>query len=205
MLVQTTHGSLLARLSRPDNPPEHAAAWAEFQLRYGELVRRFAMRRGLQAVDCDDVLQDTLVALGKALGPNGSFSYDPSRGKFRSYLMTVVSHVVSRKLRQNSPHQVLQTEGQEATLIHQPAVEPELEQLWEQEWRRYHLQQAMRAIESEFNEADRAAFTQYALEGHDARGTAQLLNMTADQVYQAKSRILKRLSAIIEQQVAEEG
>lgn len=205
MLAQTTHISLLTRLGRPDDPPEYASAWAEFQVRYGELVRRFAMRRGLQAADCDDVLQDTLVALGQAMRPDGGFEYDPKRGKFRSYLLTVVSHVIFRRLRQNSPDGTLLKGGGELSLSNLPAPEPAMEQLWETEWRRYHLQRAMRTVEAEFNEADRTAFIQYALEGHDARQTADALGMTLDQVYQAKSRILKRLSAIIEEQVADEG
>ena len=77
MLVQSTHISLLTRLGRPDDPPEYAAAWAEFHKRYGDLIRRFAMRRGLQSADCDDVLQETLMAIGRAMP---DFRYDPKRG-----------------------------------------------------------------------------------------------------------------------------
>lgn len=192
----------MTRLGRPDDDPAYAEAWAEFQARYGELIRRFAMRRGLQAADCDDVLQDTLVALGKSMP---GFEYDPQRGNFRSYLKTVVSRVIFKKLRQNNPDSTLPVNGADGARRGVPNTDPAMETIWESEWRRYHLQLAMRTIESEFNEADRAAFTQYALEGHDARDTAELLGLTLDQVYQAKSRILKRLSAVIEQQVAEEG
>ena len=76
---------------------------------------------------------------------------------------------------------------------------------WEDEWREYHLRQAMRTVEVEFNAADRAAFDAYVLEGRDAREVAASLDLSVDQVYQAKSRILKRLSVLVEQQVSEEG
>ena len=63
----------------------------------------------------------------------------------------------------------------------------------------------MRVIESEYNDADVAAFRQYGVAGRSANEVAGELGVSVDSVYQAKSRILKRLSAIIEQQVAEEG
>jgi DNA-directed RNA polymerase specialized sigma24 family protein len=67
------------------------------------------------------------------------------------------------------------------------------------------LRQAMRGIAAEFNTADQQAFQRYAVEGRDVRETADALHLTVDQVYQAKSRIMKRLSELIDQQVQEEG
>jgi DNA-directed RNA polymerase specialized sigma24 family protein len=60
-------------------------------------------------------------------------------------------------------------------------------------------------IEVEFNDADRRAFQYYALEQRGARQTASELGVSLDQVYQAKSRIVKRLSALIDLQRREEG
>ena len=80
-----------------------------------------------------------------------------------------------------------------------------MESLWEEEWRQYHLRFAMKRIDSEFNEADRAAFRLYAVDQKPALEAAQALGLTVDQVYQAKSRILARLSALVEAQVREEG
>ena len=69
----------------------------------------------------------------------------------------------------------------------------------------YRLGQAMGTIEAEFGEADRAAFRLYALSQRSAPETAEALGMSVDQVYQAKSRIMARLSTIIEAQIADEG
>ncbi len=49
------------------------------------------------------------------------------------------------------------------------------------------------------------AFDAYAVAGRDVRETADALDMSVDQVYQAKSRILKRLGRLVEQQTLEEG
>ncbi len=189
----TTHTTLLARLAEGVDP----SAWREFCDRYGELIRSFARQRRLQSADCDDVLQDVLMALTQSMP---QFRYDPTKGKFRSYLKTVVMHAISRRIRQRGGGLPLDTIGEGDV-----SPSADAEQVWEAEWRQYHLRQAMRTIEAELSPTDRTAFARYALRGEDARKTAQSLGLSVDQVYQAKSRILKRLSQIIEQQVREEG
>ena len=84
-------------------------------------------------------------------------------------------------------------------------TDPELESQWEQEWRQYHLRRALAIVNNEFNALDRAAFEAYAIQAESADATAKQLGISKDQVYQAKSRILKRLERLIEQQVQEEG
>ncbi len=51
----------------------------------------------MQPADCDDLVQDVLLALSKAMQ---NFEYDPQKGKFRAYLKTVTLHSISRILRQ---------------------------------------------------------------------------------------------------------
>lgn len=190
----TTHATLLARLAGGGD-----AAWEEFAQRYGSLIRGFARRRGLSEADCDDVLQETLLALSKAMP---AFKYDPSKGLFRSYLKTVVVHVICRKSFQKGvPGRLEDLDAITRTALGDDAVETS----WESQWRQYHLERAMRTIASEFNEQDVTAFEQYAVAGVDAANVAALLSLTVDQVYQAKSRITRRLSQIIAAQITEEG
>lgn len=151
-------------------------------------------------MDCDDVLQDVLAALMNAMP---GFEYDPARGKFRSYLKTVTLHAIYKKTRQKPGGKQLPQNIEEATRL--AAEDEEIEQAWEQEWREHHLRQALKTISVEFNEADRLAFERYAVEGESAQTTAETLGLSVDQVYQAKSRIARRLSELIAQQVADEG
>jgi RNA polymerase sigma-70 factor (ECF subfamily) len=189
-----THATLLARLATGGD-----AAWSEFASRYGNLIRGFARRRGLGESDCDDVVQETLLALSKAMP---AFEYDRSKGLFRSYLKTVVVHVICRKSFQKGVAGRLEdVDAITRTALGDDAVE----QSWESQWRQYHLERAMRVITSEFNEQDVTAFEQYAVGGADAAHVASLLEMSVDQVYQAKSRITRRLSQLIAEQIQEEG
>lgn len=196
VLHQTqTHTTLLARVAAGADP----GAWAEFCARYGDLIRGFCRARGLQPADIDDVQQDVLLALNKAMP---GFVYDPSRGTFRGYLKTIVLHAIFRRSCQNDRVGTL-PDYEEITRTANADISAEVQ--WEHQWRQYHLRRAMATLESEFNETDAQAFEQYAIMGQTPAEVADNLGITVDSVYQAKSRILKRLAQVIEQQVAEEG
>lgn len=196
MVTETsTHISLLARVASPVD----ADAWRDFCDRYGALIRGFAARRGLQQADRDDILQDVLMSLRQAMP---GFTYDPAKGKFRSYLKTVVLRAVFKRSCQTDPALGL---DRIEDLTRAAAGDGDVDQQWETEWRQYHLRHAMQAVQAEFNAADRAAFQAYAIDGQDAPAVAERLGISVESVYQAKSRILKRLSGLIDQQVREEG
>ncbi len=195
MFAHTTHATLLRRLSDGVDPQ----AWNEFQQRYGELIRGFSRRRGLQLADAEDVMQDVMMALVRTMP---GFQYDPAKGKFRGYLKAAALHAIYKRLAMRAG--AVDLERIEHT-TRAAAQDDEVEESWELEWRQYHVRLANAVIDAEFNAADRAAFRRYAVEGADVKSVAAELGLTADQVYQAKSRILKRLSQQIELQVAEEG
>ncbi len=187
----TTHTTLLARLSAGSDP----AAWREFCDRYGDLIRNYCRRQGLQPTDCDDVLQEVLLGLSKAMP---GFVYDPSKGMFRSYLRTFVSRAVFRRFRQERAEPMQLDMGQ-------VTVQATEDRIWEEEWQQHHVRLAMRVIDVEFGARQRAAFEAYAVDGRTAADTADMLGLSVDNVYQIKSRILRRLSELIEAQVQEEG
>ena len=194
MSGESTHATLLARLRDGDD----RAAWQEFCDRYGELIQGFARRRGLQPSDCDDVVQETLLALTKSMP---KFHYEPGKGSFRSYLKTIVLHTIFRRSRQKRGEVALREVEAEAE---RASDDSDTDAQWEEEWRQFHLRIAMKTIAAEFNETDRAAFDAYAVGGRDVRETAESQGMSVDQVYQAKSRILKRIGELVEQQLKEE-
>jgi RNA polymerase sigma factor (sigma-70 family) len=190
-----THITLLARLNSPDNAP----AWTEFCARYSNLIKGFAKRRGLQEADTEDILQDVLVSLTKAMP---GFTYDPSRGLFRSYLKTIVLHAIFKKSCQKSGAVAL---GEIESLTRAAADATDVDAVWESQWRRYHIETAMRSVSAEFSERDRDAFERYAVEGEDPEDVAKELNISVDLVYQIKSRMTRRLAEVVRQQVMEEG
>jgi len=199
-----THASLLARLNAApgDQAPE---AWREFLERYGDLIRGFCRTRALAAADTDDILQDVLLNLTRAMP---GFEYDPAKGKFRSYLKTVTLHAIFKRSRQARGETPLgdheHTSG--AHTQHHPAAgDSALEDQWETQWRRYHLRRGMNRLEAEFSARDREAFERYAILGEDAQRVASDLQLTIDNLYKVKSRLTNRLAALIAEQIDDEG
>lgn len=191
----STHASLLARLSKGADAP----AWDEFHARYRELIRGFALRRGLQAADAEDVVQEVFLALAQAMR---SFEYQPEKGRFRGFLKTIAIRVLSKRFARTRPG--LEQTAAEQTL-EAAAEESAQEEDWEAEWRQHHLRGAMERVRAEFRGTDLRAFELLTAGRRDARSVAAELGISADSAYQAKSRILKRLRALVAEQVEDEG
>jgi DNA-directed RNA polymerase specialized sigma24 family protein len=64
---------------------------------------------------------------------------------------------------------------------------------WEREWRLHRLRWALREVAPEFGQTLLAAFQMHVLNQVSVEETAQRLDMTKASVYQAKSRILRRV------------
>jgi RNA polymerase sigma factor (sigma-70 family) len=190
----TTHGSLLVRVADPADP----TAWSEFCRQYERMIRSFAARLGVAGAEADDVVQEVLISLTKAMT---GFDYNPAKGKFRSYLKTVVVRAIYRR-RQKEPGNV---GGIEQADKNAGARDEELDAVWEEEWRQQHLRRAMSTVEAEFNPSDLRCFQAYVLNGEDAAEVANRYEVSVGQVYNAKHRILARLRAVIAEQVEDEG
>lgn len=223
MFSRSTHITLLERLGGGGAAAQGVEpagidhdAWRAFHDRYGDLIRGFGRLRGVHAADGDDLVQEVMVSLARVM--RNGFVYDPSKGTFRSYLKTTVLHTIARKARQNPGTSRL--EDYDAVVAAPSSgggaigrgrsgegrIEDEAsEEAWEQQWRQHHTRLAMKTIESEFNATDLEAFQRYALMQHDAATVARDLRVSVESVYQAKSRIVKRLIKLIAQQVLEEG
>src|SRR5262245_19508543 len=78
-----TRPSLLVRLRDLDDQ----RAWEEFVEVYTPLIYGYCRSRNLQDGDAADVAQESMRAVAQAMG---KFQYDPQRGKFRNWLLTVV-------------------------------------------------------------------------------------------------------------------
>ena len=191
----TTHGTLLARVADPSDQ----AAWTDFCAQYEELIRAFARRQGVFGADADDVVQEVLLALTKALP---GFEYSPAKCKFRSYLKTVVVRAIHRRREREGGFVAL------GSLEHKSDAGPGgdgLDEVWEEEWRQQHLRRALRRIESDFNAQDVRCFRAYVLEGENADAVAERMSVNVGQVYQVKHRMLSRLRDLIAEQVEDEG
>ena len=179
--MDSTNESLLVRAGNRNDQ----RSWREYYALYAPLIRRHAGHCGLDANDAEDVVQESMAALLKALP---QFQYDRSKGRFRSYVRRMVQNKISNRLRQRRSKQ-LRTHAM-ATLA---AQSDEVESVWDRDWQRAHLEYCLEQVSTRFAPEKLAAFRAYALEGQDIAAVCKRYKLTPNQVYLAKSRIVRRL------------
>jgi RNA polymerase sigma-70 factor (ECF subfamily) len=185
----TTRVSLLLRLrNRTDE-----LSWQDFHDRYGELLHRYARRRGASEVDAEDIVQEVEMYLFKAME---GFEYDTAKGRFRSYLRSAVIHAMGRRAAKEARHGALVDPHTFDFLTAE--LEASADDHWEHEWRMHRLRWALRSIAGEFEDSTLQAFRLHVLAGRSTADTAQETGLSKASVYQAKSRVLKRLRERLE-------
>lgn len=180
----TTHLTFLLRLrDRSDK-----LCWGEFHERYGQLLYRYARARGASHADAEDVVQEVEMYLFKALD---GFEYDARKGRFRSYLRSAVVHAMGRR----ANRQARQPTMLDPHTFDYLAAEQETsaDARWEREWQLHRLRWAMRSISGEFEPNTLRAFEMHVLAGRPVADTAADLGLSSASVYQAKSRVLRRI------------
>ncbi len=187
----TTHPSLLVRL----RDPRDAEAWSQFVDVYSPVIYGHARRRGLQDADAADLTQDVLGAVAAALARR---DYDPKRGPFRGWLFTVVRNrtrdfIAHARLRRASGDPAVRR-----LLDEQPAPERESAE-WDEEYRQRLFAWAADQVRGEVREATWQAFWRTAVDGRPVRATADELGLTAAAAYLARSRVMARLRAAVQQ------
>jgi RNA polymerase sigma-70 factor (ECF subfamily) len=185
--MSSTSVSLLERARRGDD--EHS--WRQFAEIYTPLLRSWLGRHGMQTVDVDDVVQETLLAVSRELP---SFDHSGRRGAFRSWLRNILVFRLQNFWRDRKRR--LTGQGQNDFLKKLSQLEDphsELSQLWDREHDRHLVQRLLAMIEPRFQPSTCEAFRRVVLEGRDAAQVGLDLEMTLNAVIIAKSRVLKEL------------
>jgi RNA polymerase sigma-70 factor (ECF subfamily) len=163
-------------------------AWQRFARAYGGLIYGECRRRGLRDADAEDVTQQVFSRIFQALR---SFEYRPERGRFRDWLATIVRNEVYRFLKSRA-----------GVPMHSEAALDELEQAdagWEERFMGHLLSVALEECRPHFEPRTWAAFQGVWVEHRPAPEVGRELGLPVESVYVAKSRVLKRLAAVVEE------
>jgi RNA polymerase sigma-70 factor (ECF subfamily) len=164
-------------------------AWSAFTEIYRPVIFRLASRRGLQTADAEDLLQQVLSSVARAID---RWEEDPERARFRTWLIRVATNAILNALSRR-PHD-RGAGGSDFDELNDIAIEtsPESE-LIRTEHRREVFRWAARQIRPEFQPETWQAFWATAVEGCGAAEVAQTLNHTVGSIYAARSRVMRRL------------
>jgi RNA polymerase sigma factor (sigma-70 family) len=180
-----TRASLLLQLRDVRND----AAWTRFVEIYTPIVYGFCRNRDLQDADAADVSQEVMRAVARAME---KFEYDPQRGKFRNWLLTVarskLNNFFNRRQRQPEPH------GNTSIQNLMDAEPTQAEQSsWDKEYHGRLFHWAAEQLRPTLHEKTWQAFWRTTMQEEDAATVAGELQLSVGAVYVARSRVLARL------------
>lgn len=189
-----TKVSLLSRVRDASDQ----VAWAEFEARYRDLILRYALARGLQHADAEDVRQVVMMSLATALR---NFTYDPQRGRFRDYLGRIVRNAVV-KLKARPIRRAVDLDSYVRTML-DTEDGGATDSVWEQEWVDHHYRLALRTLRETYDPRSVEVFEKL-IDGKTVASIAEEFGMSQQAVHKVKQRARDRMKGLIAAQVHEE-
>ena len=188
--LQSKGNDLNRKIDAPTSPSlvlrlrDHAdaGAWTEFMDVYSPLLYDFCRARGLQSSDAADVAQEVLLRVAKAVR---SFEYDPSKGLFRDWLAKIVINEIRRFGKKR-------TDFVEATNDLDQDF-GNLESMWNEQFQQHIFSKALARCQPHFAPETWKMFERSWIDKLEPELVAKELQISVEQIYVARSRVLKRL------------
>ncbi len=191
--LPTLSTSLLDGAKRMDS-----TSWSRLVTTFGPIVYGWSRAAGISAAGSADVVQDVFVTVARGIG---SFERQKESGSFRSWLATITRSRVRDHLRIRARREAA-TGGTDAWQHLQqqaaPATDASRDESIDssinlQSAERSLSKQTLELVAVEFEQKTWKAFWMTTVEDRAVAEVANELGMSAASVYQARSRILRRL------------
>lgn len=208
-----TSVTLIAKI-RNLGPSQDSAQWVRFWNMYSLAIRQFAVFKGGEE-NADDIVMQVL---GKLVNVLRSGQYTPEKGKFHSYLATMIVnevHMVHRRSMARAGDRSVSLdaagenpEGEAAESIAEKLAAPvENPETIDDDWRQAVLKSATEYVltKTALSERDRDVYRAYAIEGRDIGDVAKEFGITRNYVSQIKVRIDKRIVSVGRELVEKES
>ena len=172
------------------------AAWARFVDMYGPVVHHLVrlLSPGISDADTDDAVQDVFVKLVNILR---SGAYDSAKGKFRTYLSTLVRRLLIDRYREAVARR--RDRQVEIEVAEEIAVEDDPGAWMDAKWRIACRMAAERRVmeESALAEQSREVWRLLSVEGLSVKDAARRLGIPSNTVSKTKRRIETRIAAVL--------
>jgi len=170
-----------------------ALVWDEFFQRYWRLIFHFARQRGCAEHSAEEIVQEVMLTVFE---PREVFCYDPSRGRFRDWLLTLVRNQVAEYRRR--PSQRVRGQGGDTQVeLSLAASDDELpDEVLEAAFEEAVLLMLLDRVRQEVNPRTYQAFELFTLHELPAAEVARMTSLTRNAVYQARKNIVRRLEEL---------
>jgi RNA polymerase sigma-70 factor (ECF subfamily) len=184
-----TKRTLLSRLRNLDDQE----SWRSFFDIYWQLLYNVARKSGLDDASAQDVVQETVIGVAKAIP---GFKYDPSRGSFKQWLLRIVQRRIIDQFRRayrQPPRADISLELLEDNEALAGALIDDhggrIEAAWDHEWERTVFDAALATVRQSVHPKHFQVFDYCVLKGWGASKVANTLGLSTAQVYLAKHRV----------------
>ena len=173
------------------------ARWAVFHSRYEPMMRAF-LRERFPSLDADDIIQETFIALAKAL-PH--YTYNPKEnGYFHNYLTGVLRNKALKFLVARNREQLLRekaSQSHQASLSSQGLSSNEMDyKKWRESVYEIALQQLL--ADESVHERTKQVFVRLTIDGEKPEAVAESFGIPYNTVIKMKERTLGRLRKYVE-------
>lgn len=179
---QTRHTLIQGALNRTDE-----AAWRKLSAQYQPFIHFLLQQLNIPEGDRDDVTQEVLITLWKKLE-----TYSEERGKFRTWMSTVVRNTAYNYAAKRSREQQKRDAFQASDVLDSLRSRDEFAQIVEQEWKTYLAGLALRRIENAFGSNAVECFLD-GMNQVSAAESAQRLGIAEETVYSSRKRVKAHL------------
>jgi RNA polymerase sigma-70 factor (ECF subfamily) len=183
-----TRASLLTRL-KDWNDQE---SWRIFFDTYWKLIYKTAIKTGLTDAEAQDVVQETLICVSKAMP---GFKYQASKRSFKGWLLRLTAWRINDHIRlRNGDGAVVRPFNPDPARtgtvdrIADPAG-PEIEMLWDEEWDNNLVEVALSRVKQQVNPKQFQIFDFYVIKKWPLGRVKKALGVSRATIYLAKHRI----------------
>lgn len=167
-----------------------ALAWNSFRDHFYPIILKFTKKLGLPQSYAEDAAQETMLTFLKAFRAG---RYNKQKGRLSSWVFGVTWRVILNYRKRLPREHVIPDDTTGTSFWDMIEDEKAIIHTWESEWQKHILEKCLLQACSEFNGKAFDAFKLYALEQKPVEEVCLALDMSANAVYIAKSRVLSRL------------
>ncbi|MEM7784448.1 MAG: sigma-70 family RNA polymerase sigma factor [Planctomycetota bacterium] len=188
--MQHTSISLLDSLQ----DQEDQVAWQRMFEVYTPLIRKWLVRFHAPSTDVDDLAQNVMTVVIRKLP---EFSHAGRTGAFRAWLRTITRNCLLEFWRKNklTPTATGKTSFQD-NLNQLSNDQSELSQQWNREYDQHVVASLLKTIQPEFRPKTWESFRLFVMEDKPAKEVAEILGVSVNTVFIAKSRVMSRLRTV---------